>query len=158
MKGGNGSGGIYIMKIREFIIDDYDAVYALWRGSEGMGLNDIDDSREGIARYLRRNPHTSFVAEAEDIIIGVIMCGHDGRRGFIYHTCVAGEHRCNGIGARLAEAALDALKAEGISKAALVVFGQNKEGNDFWEHIGFTMRPDLNYRNKALVDLGRIKE
>jgi len=150
------SRGIYNMKIREFVIDDYDAVYALWRGTEGMGLNDIDDSREGIARYLKRNPHTSFVAEAKDIIIGVIMCGHDGRRGFIYHTCVACEYRHNGIGARLAEAALEALKDEGISKAALVVFSQNKEGNDFWEHIGFTMRPDLNYRNKALVNLERI--
>ena len=138
------------MKIREFIIDDYDAVYALWRGSEGMGLNDIDDSREGIARYLRRNPHTSFVAEAEDIIIGVIMCGHDGRRGYIYHTCVASEHRRNGIGARLAEAALDALKAEGISKAALVVFGQNKEGNDFWEHIGFRNTQEITWLSMLL--------
>jgi len=141
------------MKIREFKIDDYDAVYALWRGTPGIGLNDIDDSREGIARYLKRNPNACFVAEAENgSVSGVIMCGHDGRRGFIYHTRVADEYRRNGVGTRLVEAALDALKAEGITKAALVVFGSNAGGNAFWEHMGFTARPDLNYRNKSLLE------
>ncbi|MDR1533068.1 MAG: GNAT family N-acetyltransferase [Clostridiales bacterium] len=141
------------MKIREFKIEDYDAVYALWCGTEGMGLNDIDDSREGIAKYLKRNPSTCFVADLEDVggIAGVIMSGHDGRRGYIYHACVASEARHKGIGTRLVNRALEALRAEGINKAALVTFRRNEDGNAFWERMGFTTRPDLNYRNKALV-------
>jgi ribosomal protein S18 acetylase RimI-like enzyme len=154
------------MKIRKFKIDDYDAVYALWRRTAGMGLNDIDDSRDGIAKYLKRNPQTCFVADAtadatasaadEDGIVGVIMSGHDGRRGYIHHTCVASEIRHNGIGTELVETAIAALLNEGISKVALVVFDRNEGGNAFWEHMGFTLRPDLNYRNKALVDLTRM--
>ena len=145
------------MKIREFKIDDYDAVYALWLRTAGMGLNNIDDSREGIYKYLKRNPNTCFVADAEDGgIAGVIMCGHDGRRGFIHHTCVADEYQRNGIGTLLVEAALSALKSECVSKAALVVFGSNAGGNAFWERMGFTTRPDLNYRNKSLTELTRI--
>ena len=144
------------MVIRNFKAEDYDAVYSLWIRTPGMGLNDIDDSRAGIEKYLKRNPRTSFVAEADDEIVGVIMAGHDGRRGFIHHTCVANELRHRGIGARLVEASLDALKNEGVNKVALLVFKQNGGGDAFWEHMGFTSRPDLNYRNKALVDLTRI--
>jgi len=144
------------MKIRKFKIADYDAVYTLWLRTSGMGLNDVDDSREGIEKYLKRNPRTAFVAELEGEIVGVILAGHDGRRGYIHHTCVASELRHNGIGTRLVETALEALSSEGISKVALVVFEKNSGGNDFWERMGFTMRPDLNYRNKALIDLVRM--
>ena len=121
-----------------------------------MGLNDVDDSREGIEKYLKRNPGTTLVAELEGEIVGVILAGHDGRRGYIHHTCVAGELRHNGIGTRLVETALEALKDDGISKVALVVFKKNDGGNAFWEHMGFSIRPDLNYRNKALIDLVRM--
>ncbi len=143
------------MKIRRFKLNDYDAVYALWRRTSGIDLNHIDDSREGIARYLKRNPHTCFVADMEDEngIIGVILSGHDGRRGYIYHLCVAGEMRHNRIGTKLVESALDALREEGISKVALVVFKNNEGGNAFWENMGFTAHPDLIYRDKALVEL-----
>ncbi len=146
------------MKIRKFTIDDYDAVYALWRSATGMGLNDIDDSRAGIAKYLKRNPRTCFVADAGsgDGIVGTIMSGHDGRRGYIHHTCVAAEIRGNGVGASLVNAALEALKNEGISKVALVVFECNDDGNAFWERMGFTTRPDLSYRNKSLLEMERI--
>jgi ribosomal protein S18 acetylase RimI-like enzyme len=144
------------MKIRKFKITDYDAVYALWRRTPGMGLNDVDDSREGIEKYLKRNPRTSFVAELEGEIVGVILAGHDGRRGYIHHTAVASELRHNKIGTRLVEAALDALKGEGINKVALVVFERNEGGNAFWGHMGFTTRTDIIYRNKALADLTRI--
>ena len=137
-------------------IDDYDAVHALWLRTPGMGLNDVDDSREGIARYLRRNPTTSFVAEEAGQVIGVILAGHDGRRGFIHHTCVAVERWDGHIGTRLVDAALDALRAEGITKVAMVVFGRNERGNGFWERLGFSSRPDLVYRNKALAELRRI--
>ena len=142
--------------IRRFTIDDYGTVYALWRRTPGMGLNDKDDSRVGISMYLSRNPNTCFVAECDNEIIGVIMGGHDGRRGYIHHTCVAEGMRQHGIGTRLVDAALAALKGEGINKVALVVYGNNTGGNAFWEKAGFTKRPDLVYRDKALTSLERI--
>ena len=144
------------MTLRTMTIKDYDAVYALWLSCKGMGLNSVDDSREGIARYLRRNPATCFVAEEAGAIIGVILCGHDGRRGYIYHTAVSPDHRGQGIGAQLVDAALAALKAEGITKVALVAFYRNESGNAFWEKMGFSARGDLVYRNKTLVQMERI--
>ena len=141
--------------IRQMTPQDYDRVYALWRSCKGMGLNNVDDSREGIARYLARNPNTCFVAEEEGNLLGVIMAGHDGRRGFIYHTSVSPDARGRGIGTRLANAALDALKAEGISKVALVAFTRNETGNAFWEKLGFEARHDLTYRSRALVEMIR---
>ena len=144
------------MKIRKMKIADYDAVYALWRKTPGMGLNDIDDSREGIEKYLKRNPRTCFVAVLDGELVGVILAGDDGRRGYIHHTCVIPEYWNNQIGTRLVETALDALCAEGITKVGLVVFERNERGNGFWERMGFTARPDLVYRNKALTELERI--
>lgn len=144
------------MDIRVMTIDDYDGLYALWLACRGMGLNDVDDSPEGIARYLERNPSTCFVAVDSGRMVGCIMAGHDGRRGYIYHTAVHPDCRKLGIGARLVDAALDALKAEGITKVALVVFSQNENGNAFWERMGFTLREDLCYRNKNLVELVRM--
>ena len=135
-------------------MDDYDAAYAMWLLC-GNGLNNIDDSREGIARYLRRNPDTSFVAEENGVLAGVILCGHDGRRGFIQHACVSPDYRRRGIGRRLVQRALAALKAEQITKVALVAFKKNTGGNAFWEQQGFTLREDLNYRNLALTDMIR---
>lgn len=144
------------MNIRKMTIDDYDGLYALWLSCTGMGLNDIDDSREGIARYLARNPDTCFVAEEDGIITGAIMAGNDGRRGYIYHTAVHPAYRKQGIGSGLADAALNALAAAGITKVALVVFDRNAGGNAFWENRGFTARDDLVYRNRALCEMVRI--
>ena len=142
--------------IRPMTIADYDGVYDLWISTPGMGLNTTDDSREGIARYLRRNPTTCFVAEEAGRIIGVIIAGHDGRRGFIYHTAVRPECRKQGIATQLVEHAMDALEKEGIHKAALVVFERNALGNAFWERIGFEERTDLVYRNRSIHALERI--
>ncbi|WP_099721754.1 GNAT family N-acetyltransferase [Bifidobacterium choerinum] len=137
--------------------DDYDAVVACWTSNTGMGLNTIDDSRQGISRYLERNPTTSFVHEDESgRIDGAILAGHDGRRGTIYHTAVSPEHHHQGIGTRLVNATLHALANEGIVKVALVVFARNDAGNAFWERLGFDARGDLTYRNKALCDITRI--
>jgi len=144
------------MNIRIMTLDDYNSVYALWLSTNGMGLNDIDDSRQGIKRYLLRNPGTCFVADTGDGIVGVIMAGHDGRRGYIHHTAVHPDHRGRGIGSRLVDAAFAALRAEGISKAALVAFERNTGGNAFWEKQGFTVREDLVYRNRTLVEMHRI--
>ena len=144
------------MNIRIMTIEDYDAVYALWMSCAGMGLNDLDDSREGIGRFLRRNPDTCFVAENEKGVVGVIMAGNDGRRGFIYHTAVHPDFRQQGIASGLVERAMGALKEAGINKAALVAFGRNESGNAFWEKMGFTTREDLVYRNRTIKEMVRI--
>ena len=130
---------------------DYEQVHALWLKTHNLAINDADDSREGIAKYLERNPRTSFVAEADGKIAGVILCGHDGRRGYISHTAVAESAQNQGIGAALAEAATAALANEGIPKAALVAFERNVQGNAFWEKQGFKVRKDLVYRDKFLT-------
>lgn len=140
---------------RLMTIDDYEEAYDLWIKC-GNGLNDKDDSREGIEKYLKRNPKTSFVAVCEGKVVGVILCGHDGRRGIIQHACVSPDYRRSGIGKKLVDLALEALKAEGINKVLLVAFKKNEGGNKFWESQGFTLREDLNYRNKALSEMIRI--
>ena len=144
------------MEIRKMTIEDYEQVYDLWLSCKGMGLNDLDDSKEGISVFLDRNPETCFVAEDEGKLIGVVLSGHDGRRGYIYHTAVHPGQRHKGIGTKLVDAALASLKSLGINKTALVVFSRNKDGNAFWEKYGFTPREDLVYRNKALADMKRI--
>ena len=144
------------MTIRPMNLADYDRVYALWMSCRNMGFNDLDDSREGIGRFLRRNPATNFVAEIAGELAGVILTGQDGRRGYIYHMCVAEGHRRRGVGTALVERCLDALRAEGINKVALVAFKRNDAGNAFWERMGFSLREDLNYRNRALKTMTRI--
>lgn len=144
------------MNIRPMQPEDYPAVRALWLATPGMGLNDIDDSATGIARFLARNPDTCFVAVNEDRVAGVILSGHDGRRGFIYHLAVVPPQRRRGIGGSLVKAVLAALAREGIAKAALVVFARNATGNAFWQRHGFSERPDLVYRDRALTEIQRI--
>lgn len=144
------------MEIRNMQLEDYDNVYALWLSCPGMGLNNLDDSREGIAKYLERNPDTCFVAVECGCIIGAILTGHDSRRGYISHTAVSPACQGRGIGRQLVETALNALKAQGIHKVNLVVFARNEKGNMFWEKMGFTKRPDLIYRNRTLTDMVRI--
>lgn len=144
------------MKIRVMHKEDYERIYDLWIHTPGMGLNNVDDSKEGIGKFLKRNPSTCFVAENDGEIIGVILCGHDGRRGFIYHTTVKLAYRKQGIGKKLVDAAMNALEEEGIQKTALVVFSHNDTGNVFWEKLGFTSREDLTYRNKLIHQLERI--
>ena len=143
------------MNIRTMTIDDYDNIYALWMSCAGMGLNNLDDSRNGIDVFLKRNPGTCFIAEHANKVVGAILVGNDGRRGYIYHTAVHPEYRKQGIASRLVDTALQALKKCGIHKAALVVFDRNRSGNQFWENRGFTVRDDLVYRNKAIAEMIR---
>ncbi|MBQ8120549.1 MAG: GNAT family N-acetyltransferase [Ruminococcus sp.] len=145
-----------MIKYRIMDISDYEQVYDLWLSCAGMGLNNLDDSKEGIQRFLDRNPDTCFVAQDEQKIIGVIISGNDGRRGYIYHTAVDPEQRHRGIATRLVNEAMGALKALGINKTALVVFSKNTDGNAFWEKSGFTSRQDLVYRNKTITEMVRI--
>ncbi len=145
------------MEYKLMTIDHYDKVWDLWMSCKNMGFNNLDDSREGIDKYLKRNPNTSFVALEGDRVIGVILTGHDGRRGFIHHMAVAEDKRGQGIATTLLNMALTALKEEeGILKVACLVFKYNDAGNAFWESQGFTVREDLNYRNRALAEMVRI--
>lgn len=144
------------MKIRTMLISDYADVYNLWLSCKGMGLNSLDDSRDGIEKFLKHNPDTCFVAEVDNRIVGSILTGNDGRRGYIYHTAVSPQYQQHGIGSTLVDTAIDALKKLGINKIALVVFDKNDNGNAFWEKQGFTERNDLIYRNKTINHFKRI--
>lgn len=136
--------------VRVMSIDDYDQVYALWTKIHGFGLRSVDDSREGIERFLQRNPTTSVVAEEEGKIVGAILCGHDGRRCCLYHVCVDEEYRMRGIGKSMVIFAMEALKKEKINKVSLIAFTKNDIGNAFWNEIGWTKRLDLNYYDFTL--------
>ncbi|MBQ4293176.1 MAG: GNAT family N-acetyltransferase [Lachnospiraceae bacterium] len=129
---------------------DYDEVHHLWEGIRGLGLRSIDDSREGVCRFIKRNPTTSVVAETGGRIVGAILCGHDGRRGCFYHVCVDPAYRMRGIGRAMAVAAMKALKEERINKVSLIAFRKNEGGNAFWKSVGWTFREDLNYYDFTL--------
>ena len=143
------------MIIRLMKACDYEKVFELWTSTPGVGMRSLDDSEAGIMKFLKRNPCTCFIAEPQDSdksggIAGVILSGHDGRRGYIYHAVVREEFRGTGIGRRLVQAVEDSMKQEGINKLALVAFAANKNGNCFWEHLGYNTRPDIVYRNKSI--------
>ena len=144
------------MNSREMVEEDYDQVYQLWLSCAGMGLNDLDDSKEGIARFLQRNPQTCLVAVENQTIIGAILVGSDGRRAYIYHTAVHPNYRRRGIARQLVETVLTVLDDLKIHKVALVVFKRNAEGNKFWEKLGFSVREDLIYRNQARTEMVRL--
>ncbi len=146
------------MNVRKMVISDYESVYELWLSCKGMGINNIDDTREGIERFLERNPDTCFVAEWEEAIVGVILAGFDGRRGYIYHTAVLPEYRKKGIGTRLLDNAMNALDKLGAAKVGLLVFNDNTEGNAFWEKHGFFVRNDVVYRNKEIKELVKLSK
>ncbi len=131
--------------IREMKIEDYDKIYTLWMSMKGFAMRSIDDSEEGVRRFLERNPHTSVVASQDGKIVGAILCGHDGRRGCLYHVCVHRDYRRKGIGTAMVVFAMEALKREKISKVYLIAFTVNDIGNAFWKKIGWTKREDLNY-------------
>lgn len=131
-------------------IEDYDQVYHLWKTINGLGIRSIDDSREGVERFLKRNPTSSVVAEEDGKIVGCILCGHDGRRGCFYHVCVEESYRKHGIGRQMVGASMRALQAEGINKVSLIAFTKNDVGNAFWNRIGWTKREDLNYYDFTL--------
>ncbi|MGN1192142.1 MAG: GNAT family N-acetyltransferase [Dorea sp.] len=136
--------------IRVMTIEDYEQVRTLWMKIKGFGIRSVDDSREGIERFLKRNPTTSVVAEVDGKIVGAILCGHDGRRGCLYHVCVDEQYRMRGIGKAMVVFAMEALKKEQINKVSLIAFTKNDIGNAFWKEIGWTRREDLNYYDFTL--------
>ena len=131
--------------IKPMTIEDYDGLHALWMTIHGFGIRSIDDSREGVERFINRNPGTSVVAIGEDgVVVGGILCGHDGRTGCFYHVCVAPGYRKHGIGYRMVRFAMEALQKEGVSKISLIAFKENEVGNAFWQGIGWREREDVN--------------
>lgn len=131
--------------IRRMTMEDFDEVHALWMEIHGFGIRSIDDSREGVERFIRRNPTTSMVAMADGRIIGAILGGHDGRRGCLYHVCVQEAYRNQGIGQKMVKDCLAALAEEKINKVNLIAFQKNQVGNRFWKGLGWTFREDVNY-------------
>lgn len=136
--------------VRKMTIEDYPQVYALWMTIKGFAIRSIDDSEMGVARFLKRNPDTSVVAVEDGKVVGAILCGHDGRRGCMYHVCVDPDYRMRGIGKEMVVFAMNALKKEEISKVSLIAFTENDIGNAFWKCIGWTKREDLNYYDFVL--------
>jgi len=128
--------------IREMNIEDYEEALSLWQGVEGIGLSDSDNKNE-ISLFLDRNVGLSFVEEEAHKVIGTVLCGHDGRRGFLYHLSVDSLHRGKGIGRKLVDRCLIRLREEGIRKCHLFVFTNNQKGKKFWEYIGFKERSNL---------------
>ena len=137
------------MVLYPFTAVHYDQAIALWQACPGIGLSDAD-TRCGISKYLDRNPGTSFVAFDGDRLVGTILNGHDGRRGFIHHLAVHPDYRHRSIGRQLAEATLAALRAEGINKVHLFVLNTNATGIEFWQKMGWTLRKDISVRSEVL--------
>ena len=141
---------IGVEMVRVMTIEDYDQVHALWMRIKGFAIRSIDDSKEGVARFIRRNPTSSVVAVEDGKIVGAILCGHDGRRGCLYHVCVDPEYRRRGIGKEMVVFCMEALKKEDINKVCLIAFSANDVGNAFWHKVGWIEREDLNYYDFVL--------
>jgi len=129
--------------LRDFTLADYDTVLALWRSSEGIGLNESDTSA-AIAAYLVRNPGLSLVATDEaGVIVGAVLGGHDGRRGYLHHLAVAPAHRGRGLGRSLVDETLTRLHRHGIQKCSIFLYANNAAGRAFWLREGWSARADL---------------
>lgn len=131
------SKALEVKMIRKMTETDYEKIFDLWKSTDGMGLRSLDDSQQGISAFLKRNPATNFVAIDDVEIVGTILCGHDGRRGYIYHTVVKKGCQNQGIGTELVEAAISALQKEGITRVCLNVMETNECGKSFWQKRGW---------------------
>lgn len=130
------------ISITEFTLETYEEVLALWKSCEGIGLSH-SDSEENIRLYLQRNPGMSCIATIDGTIVGAVLAGHDGRRGYMHHLAVSPSHRKKGIGRLLVQTSLAALHRNNILKCHLLLFSHNSDGRKFWESIGWTYRNDL---------------
>jgi N-acetylglutamate synthase len=137
--------------IREMTSDDYGRVVALWQNAEGVGLDEHVDTMEGIAAYLRRNPGISCIATRNGDVVGAVLCGHDGRRGYLHHLAVAHKWRRQGIAWALVGRCLAKLASVGIPKCNIFLFGDNELGEAFWRQNGWAERSDLKILQKPTV-------
>lgn len=138
--------------IRIMSMNDYQDLITMWKRTPNMGLRSLDDSQEGISAFLKRNPKTSFTAYEDGRLVGAILCGHDGRRGYIYHTVVLPECRKRGIGASLVKMAVKALQEEGISRVCLNVMETNEQGKRFWIENGWEKKEFLGFYSKPITE------
>lgn len=133
-------------------IADYDEIYAMWQITTKRALSKADDKIQ-IERYLKRNPDMSQVAVIDGKIVGTVLAGHDGRRGFIHHMAVMPDYRRQHIGHRLAEKAIEKIEAEGIDKTHIFCYQNNETGQGFWSDFGFKKRDDVfvfSYENNTI--------
>ena len=128
--------------IRKMVIEDYATVYSLWESAEGIGLS-AADTKTNIARYLSKHSNSSFVALDGAKIIGAVLGGHDGRRGYIHHLAIETDYQNQGIGRRLVDACIEAFRKEGIGKCHVFIFKQNRPAISFWQKNGFHKRSDI---------------
>ena len=142
--------------IERMLIEDFDEVSHLWQSTEGVGLSE-SDSRPNIAAYLARNSEMSFVARNGGKIIGAVLCGHDGRRGYLHHLAVAPAHRKKGVGKKLVETCLARLAAFNIPKCNIFLYADNAVGEFFWKRNGWVKRSDLQVMQKAVIQSGKKK-
>jgi putative acetyltransferase len=140
--------------IRAMSIDDYPAVHALWAETPGIGLSE-SDTRAGTEAFLRRNPDMSAVAFAEGRLVGAVLCGHDGRRGYLHHLAVARAWRRRGIARQLLAWCFRELSAQRILKCNIFLYASNHDGIGFWQHAGWSARPDLQVLQKPVLLPGR---
>ena len=138
--------------IKVMTINDYEALIEMWKNTPNMGLRSLDDSKEGISRFLKRNPDTNFVAYENEKLIGAILSGHDGRRGYIYHTVVLPEYRRQGIASNLVDAAVEALRKEGITRVCFNVMETNEQGKNFWLRKGWERKDFLDFYSKSITE------
>ena len=138
--------------IQVMTIQNYEEVFALWVNTPNMGLRSLDDSKDGITNFLKRNPNTSFVAYEDGQLVGAILCGHDGRRGYIYHTVVLPEYRGRGIATALVQSSVVALREEGITRVCLNVVESNEQGKKFWLRNGWEKKDFLGFYSKAITE------
>lgn len=138
--------------IKVISIDDYQDLFAMWENTPNMGLRSLDDSKDGISAFLKRNPKTNFAAYEDERLVGAILCGHDGRRGYIYHTVVLPEYRNRGIASSLVQMAVKALQEEGITRVCLNVMESNEQGKSFWLKKGWEKKDFLGFYSKSITD------
>ena len=136
--------------VRPMLPADYDQVVELWGSTEGIGLSEADEC-EPLCRYLRRNPELSLVATADGRLAGAVLCGHDGRRGYLHHLAVALPYRIAGTGRRLVEACLVKLGQEKIDKCHIFVYPDNEQGLAFWRQMGFARRDDIQLCSRGII-------
>jgi putative acetyltransferase len=135
--------------ISQFTVESYDDVYLLWQQTEGIGLTDCD-TKEGISDYLLRNPAMSFIAKVDGKVVGAILSGHDGRRGYVHHLAVRKDFRKQSVGKQLVEKCITALKNAGIKKCHIFIFNNNTDGINFWNAVGWKQRSDISIISKDM--------
>jgi len=128
------------IEIREFFISDYDVAIELWQRVEGLEIAEGDD-REGVAQFLARNRGLSRVATDGSAIVGIALCGHDGRRGHIYHLAVDPAYQGRGLGKRLLDESLADLRRAGLKRVIIMVADDNRRGSEFWKRRGWEEIP-----------------